>query len=50
MRCIPAPNGERDRMHGVDERISLENLSFGLEFFLGSLYRLMTDDPPGRTK
>jgi acetylornithine deacetylase/succinyl-diaminopimelate desuccinylase-like protein len=40
------PRQEMARMHGVDERLSLENLSFGLGFFLRLLHRLMADTPP----
>jgi acetylornithine deacetylase/succinyl-diaminopimelate desuccinylase-like protein len=33
------------RMHGVDERISLENMSFGLNFFSRLLFKLMCNEP-----
>jgi len=39
------PRREHSRMHGVDERVSLENLAFGLAFFSRLLYKLMINKP-----
>ena len=36
---------EKGRIHGVDERISLANLAFGLAFFSRLLYKLVADSP-----
>jgi len=39
------PRGEQVRVHGVDERISLANLAFGLTFFTRVLHKLVADEP-----
>jgi len=38
------PREERARMHGVDERLSLDNLSFGVGFFVRLLHRLVAGE------
>jgi len=37
---------EQARIHGVDERISVENLAFGLTFFSGLVHKLVSAPPP----